>query len=64
MWVVQIIVLVLLVLNLLATIAVLSGFWDMYKRIRHIETNTSQVKGQEVSKYLQDIGSGKVKIDE
>ena len=52
-------ILIVLILNLIATIVVLSGFWDMYKRVRNTEIGVNQLRGQEASKHLQKIGKMK-----
>ncbi len=52
-------ILIFLILDLIATIVVLSGFWDMYKRVRNTETGVNQLREQEASKHLQKIGKMK-----
>lgn len=55
----QIAILIILILDLIATIVVLSGFWDMYRRVRNIELGTNQLKNAEASNHLQKIGKMK-----
>lgn len=52
-------ILILLITSLILNIVVLSGFWDMYQRIRSIETGVNQLRSAEVSEHLQKLGKMK-----